>query len=84
MGIAVKTFLADIAPEDEPAVRQSKLDAFPGSFVPNAINFPEDLDTSLAFFDALFAGIENLNMEMSVEDKAAWREAKQYRELRRL
>lgn len=84
LGIAVKTFLADIAPSDAPHVRQSKLDAFPGNFVPNAINFPEDLQVSLAFFDAIYHGVQYLGAEISAADKHAWKAAKHYRDARQV
>lgn len=84
LGIAVKTFLGEISPSDSAEARQKTLNEFPSNFVPNAINFAEDLDTSLNFFDALIAGVETINAEMTADDKAAWRAAKQYRDSRRL
>ncbi|RNJ54986.1 hypothetical protein D7B24_009087 [Verticillium nonalfalfae] len=83
LGIAVKTFLTEVSTSDTPEVRQARLSAFPANFVPNAINFAEDLEMSLAFFDAIGAGVETLSTELSADDKASWRAARDYRDARR-
>ncbi|EGY17678.1 uncharacterized protein VDAG_01360 [Verticillium dahliae VdLs.17] len=84
LGIAVKTFLTEVSTSDTPEVRQARLSAFPANFVPNAINFAEDLEMSLAFFDAIGAGVETLSTELSADDKASWRAARDYRDARRV
>ena len=82
LGIAVKTYFDDILPND-PNKAQKKA-AFPGTYVPYALNFAEDLDIACSFFDAVYAGIQTLDAkDLPVADRAVWDKAAKYLELRR-
>lgn len=67
LGIAVKTFLDDHSDPafsmDERRQRRSKYAAI---CVPNATNFPEDLDLAYRFFDAIYAGVKVLGDKVKV------------------
>ncbi|KAI1342127.1 nuclease-like protein [Xylariaceae sp. FL0016] len=83
LGIAVKTFLDELNP-DEPAEQKAKRkEEFPGKFVPFATNFFEDLEIACAFFNALHAGVKTLSREISAGDREAWDKASQYLAIRR-
>ncbi|KAH7361995.1 XPG domain-containing protein [Plectosphaerella cucumerina] len=85
LGIAVSTFLGSLSPSDDAETRKTKLDEFPGQYVPNSTNFSEDLNRSLNFFDSLCKGVEQLAPhQLSSEAKAAWRAARFFREDRRV
>ncbi|KAJ2989785.1 hypothetical protein NUW58_g3292 [Xylaria curta] len=83
LGIAVKTFLDDISPDESAEQKATKKADFPGKFVPYATNFYEDLDIACEFFDALHAGVKTLNNEISSGDKNVWDKAAAYLQLRR-
>ncbi|KAI2623397.1 temperature dependent protein affecting M2 dsRNA replication-domain-containing protein [Xylaria nigripes] len=83
LGIAVKTFLDDVNP-NEPAEQKARKKAeFPGKFVPYATNFYEDLEIAYDFFNALHAGVKTLTGEISGADRAVWDKAAVYLQLRR-
>lgn len=83
LGIAVKTYFDDILPND-PQKAQKK-QAFPGSYVPYALAFAEDLDIACDFFEALYAGVKALDPKgmISAADRMAWDRAAKYLESRR-
>jgi len=82
LGIAVKTYFDDILPND-PNKAQKKA-AFPGTYVPYALNFAEDLDIACSFFDAIYAGVQTLDAkDLPAADRAVWDKAAKYLELRR-
>ncbi|TGJ83422.1 hypothetical protein E0Z10_g5326 [Xylaria hypoxylon] len=83
LGIAVKTFLDDIHPNEAAEVKATKRADFPGKFVPYATNFYEDLDIACDFFNALHAGVKTLTKEMSSGDRSVWDKAGVYLKLRR-
>lgn len=83
LGIAVKTFLDDINPNESTEQKAAKKADFPGKFVPYATNFFEDLDIACDFFNALHAGVKTLTKEMSSGDRGVWDKAAAYLQLRR-
>ncbi|KAI0198994.1 nuclease-like protein [Astrocystis sublimbata] len=83
LGIATKTLLDDIGPDDTPAQKLAKKKDFPSKFVPFATHFHEDLEIACDFFDALHAGVKTLTSEMSAADKTVWETASAYLQLRR-
>lgn len=82
LGIAVKTLLDDINPNETPEQKATKKQEFPGTFVPYATHFFEDLEIACDFFNALHAGVKTLN-EVSSADRSAWDKAAVYLQLRR-
>jgi hypothetical protein len=83
LGIAVKTFLDDIHPDETAEQKAAKKAEFPGRFVPYATHFFEDLDIACEFFNALHAGVQTLTSEMPGADRSAWDKAARYLKLRR-
>ncbi|TRX96263.1 hypothetical protein FHL15_002987 [Xylaria flabelliformis] len=83
LGIAVKTLLDDIGPDETAEQKAAKKAEFPGKFVPFATNFYEDLDIACDFFNALHAGVKTLTSEMSTGDRTVWDKAAVYLQLRR-
>lgn len=82
LGIAVKTYFDDLLPNDPD--RQRKLEAFPGTYVPYAEAFAEDLDIACHFFEALYAGVKTLDAkEMPAVDRITWDKAAKYLASRR-
>lgn len=79
LGIAVKTLLDDFLPTDTEEQKQVKRAEFPGKFVPFATDFYKDLKVAFAFFDALYAGVQKLDVEyVSVNDRKVWDRAAEY------
>ncbi|KAI0446678.1 nuclease-like protein [Xylaria telfairii] len=83
LGIAVKTLLDDIGPDETQEQKAAKKADFPSKFVPFATNFYEDLDIACDFFNALHAGVKTLTNEVSSGDRAVWDKAAVYLQLRR-
>ncbi|KAI0913327.1 nuclease-like protein [Ustulina deusta] len=83
LGIAVKTFLDDIHPNEPAEQKAAKKAEFPGKFVPYATNFYEDLDIACDFFNALHAGVKTLTNELPSGDRSVWDKAGVYLKLRR-
>ncbi|KAK5631197.1 hypothetical protein RRF57_006912 [Xylaria bambusicola] len=83
LGIAVKTFLDDIHPNESTEQKAAKKADFPGKFVPYATNFYEDLDIACDFFNALHAGVKTLTTELPNGDISVWDKAAVYLQLRR-
>lgn len=83
LGIAVKTLLDDIHPNETPEQKAVKKQEFPGTFVPYATHFFEDLEIAFNFFDAIHAGVKTLKSEVSAADRSAWDKAAVYLQLRR-
>lgn len=83
LGIAVKTLLDDIDPNDSAEVKATKKAGFPGKFVPFATHFFEDLDIACDFFGALHSGVKTLEKEVSAADRSTWDKAATYLKLRR-
>jgi hypothetical protein len=82
LGIAVKTYLDDVLPNDPN--KDQKLQQFPSVYVPYAVSFTEDFDVACNFFDALHAGVKTLSAkDIPAVDRAAWDNAAQYLETRR-
>lgn len=82
LGIAVKTYLDDLVPNDPH--KEQKLQQFPGVYVPYAVSFTEDFDVACNFFDALYAGVKTLNAkDIPAVDRSAWDKAAEYLESRR-
>jgi hypothetical protein len=73
LGIAVKTFMDEIKPAQSQEERAAKMREFPGTFVPFATNFSEDLRICFSLFEALYKGVQSLSpKEMSTSDKSDW------------
>lgn len=83
LGIAVKTLLDDIRPEETAEQKETKKKEFPGTYVPYATHFFEDLEIACDFFNALHAGVKTLKNEVSAADRSAWDKAAVYLQLRR-
>ncbi|RYP24469.1 hypothetical protein DL765_000489 [Monosporascus sp. GIB2] len=83
LGIAVKTLLDDIDPNESAELKATKKAGFPGKFVPFATHFFEDLDIACDFFGALHSGVKTLEKEISAADRGAWDKAAIYLKLRR-
>ncbi|KAI1485243.1 nuclease-like protein [Biscogniauxia mediterranea] len=83
LGIAVKTFLDDVHPNEPADQKAAKKAEFPGKFVPFATNFFEDLDIACDFFNALHTGVKTLTSEIPTADRGAWDKAATYLQLRR-
>ncbi|RYC64278.1 hypothetical protein CHU98_g1936 [Xylaria longipes] len=83
LGIAVKTLLDDIGPDETAEQKAAKKADFPSKFVPFATNFYEDLDIACDFFNALHAGVKTLTNEMPSGDRTVWDKAAVYLQLRR-
>ncbi|SPQ21129.1 59aa6d8f-db14-430c-9cc9-ef2153efa8f4 [Thermothielavioides terrestris] len=82
LGIAVKTYFDDLLPNDPD--KQKKLEIFPGTYVPYAEAFAEDLDIACSFFEALYAGVKTLDSkEMPAVDRITWDKAAKYLASRR-
>lgn len=82
LGIAVKTYLDDLLPNDPH--KAQKLDQFPKVYVPYAVSFTEDFDVACKFFDALHAGVKSLNpKDIPAADRSAWDKAAEYLSSRR-
>ncbi|CAG8975384.1 hypothetical protein HYALB_00009525 [Hymenoscyphus albidus] len=76
-GIAVKTYLDDFvevnATAEEKAIKKPK---YIDRYLPFAVNWPEDLQVAMNFFDALHAGVKTLEGgEIPEADRKAWDEA---------
>jgi hypothetical protein len=68
---------------DDPHKSQ-KLEQFPGVYVPYAVSFTEDFNVACNFFDALHAGVKELNPnDIPATDRSAWDSAAQYLATRR-
>ncbi|KAI1180873.1 temperature dependent protein affecting M2 dsRNA replication-domain-containing protein [Nemania sp. FL0916] len=83
LGIAVKTFLDDINPNESAEQKAVKKDEFQGKFVPYATHFHDDLEIAFDFFNAIHAGVKTLGKEMLHGDKGIWDKAAAYLQLRR-
>ncbi|KAJ3564468.1 hypothetical protein NPX13_g7834 [Xylaria arbuscula] len=83
LGIAVKTFLDDMHPNETAEVKAMKRAEFPNKFVPYATHFYEDLDIACDFFNALHAGVKTLKKELPDGDLSVWDKASAYLQLRR-
>jgi hypothetical protein len=82
LGIAVKTYLDDLIPNDPN--KEQKLRQFPGVYVPFAVSFAEDLDVACNFFEALHAGVKTLGVkDIPAVDRSAWEKAAEYLQSRR-
>jgi hypothetical protein len=82
LGIAVKTYLDDLLPNDPH--KSQKLEQFPGVYVPYAVSFTEDFTVACSFFDALHAGVKELSPnDIPAADRSAWDSAAQYLATRR-
>ncbi|KAH8887401.1 nuclease-like protein [Thozetella sp. PMI_491] len=84
LGIAVKTFLDDVSPSDSAELKAQKKEQFPGTYLPYATNFSEDLEIFYAFFDALSVGIKAVAKDdLSAADRAVWESAAKFIEVRK-
>lgn len=83
LGIAVKTLLDDIHPNETPEQKATKKQEFPATFVPYATHFFDDLEIACEFFNALHAGVKTLTSEITPADRSAWDKAAVYLQLRR-
>ncbi|KAI1390972.1 temperature dependent protein affecting M2 dsRNA replication-domain-containing protein [Hypoxylon trugodes] len=84
LGIAIKTLLDDIHPQESEVERNKKKASFPGTFVPYATHFFEDMGIAFDFFDAIHAGVKTLKTSNDISvDKDAWEKAAAYLKLRR-
>ncbi|EAQ85945.1 hypothetical protein CHGG_07198 [Chaetomium globosum CBS 148.51] len=82
LGIAVKTYLDDLVPNDPH--KSQKLEEFPGVYVPYAVSFTEDFNVACNFFDALHAAVKELKPnDIPAIDRSAWDSAAQYLATRR-
>ncbi len=82
LGIAMKTYLDDLIPNDPS--KERKLQQFPGIYVPYAVSFSEDFDVACHFFDALYAAVKTLSAkDISAVDRATWDKAAEYLASRR-
>lgn len=82
LGIAVKTYLDDLQPDDP--LKEQKLQAFPATYVPFAVSFAQDFEVASNFFDALYAGVKQLGAkDIPAADRSAWDKAAQYLQVRR-
>jgi len=82
LGIAVKTYLDDLLPDDPH--KAEKLKQFPGVYVPYAVSFTDDFEIACNFFDALLAGVKQLGAkDIPAVDRSAWDNAAQYLATRR-
>ena len=82
LGIAMKTYLDDLVPNDPN--KERKLQQFPGVYVPYAVSFTEDFDVACHFFDALHAAVKTLSAkDISAVDRATWDKAAEYLASRR-
>ncbi|TVY39405.1 Protein MKT1 [Lachnellula subtilissima] len=79
LGIAVKTYLDDFVKLDIPAEkREQNKQEYKEKYLPNSVNFVEDLDVAFKFFDAVYEGVKTLGDEIGEADKQAWDGAKAY------
>ncbi|KAL7625082.1 hypothetical protein AAE478_004296 [Parahypoxylon ruwenzoriense] len=83
LGIAVKTLLDDIHPNETPEQKATKKSEFPATFVPYATHFYDDLEIACDFFNALHTGVKTLKSEISPVDRGAWEKAAVFLQLRR-
>ena len=84
LGIAVKTYLDDWLKLDTPPdQRAASKSEYAEKYLPNNVNFEEDLDVAFDFFDALYEGIKTLGGDIPENDKKAWDSAKVYLSKRR-
>ena len=84
LGIAVKTYLDDVVEADlTKEERQEEKAHYANRYLPNSINFPEDLEVAFVFFDALYDGVKTLGEEIPEADGKAWDAAKEYLAKRR-
>lgn len=83
LGIAVKTLLDDVNPNDSAEVKANKKAEFPSKYVPYATNFFEDLEIAYDFFGSIHAGVKTLEKEISASDRGAWEKAAAYLKARR-
>lgn len=84
LGIAVKTYLDDWLKLDTPLDQRTALKTeYAEKYLPNNVNFAEDLDVAFDFFDALYEGVKTLGSEIPEDDMKAWEGAKAYLAKRR-
>lgn len=73
----------DKTPPWDQSQRQENLPQYASKFLPQSVNFPEDLEVAFKFFEALYEGIKTLGKEISDRDRKGWDAAKSYLEQRR-
>ncbi|TVY59659.1 Uncharacterized protein LSUE1_G008380 [Lachnellula suecica] len=84
LGIAVKTYLDDFVKVDlSQEERELQKSTYKRDYLPNCVDFIEDLDVAFKFFDAVHEGVKTLGGEIDQADKQAWDAAKAYLALRR-
>jgi hypothetical protein len=82
LGIAVKTFMDELANIETREERVKMMEGFPTKFVPFATHFVEDLRICFAFFEAVHKGVQTLEKEMSAVDRQAWDKTNEYLQAR--
>lgn len=79
LGIAVKTYLDDVNPADSAEQKAKRLQLFPGTYVPFAVEFSEDFEIACEFFRAIHAGVKAYTgKEIPAADRAVWDRAAIY------
>ena len=58
--------------------REQNKQEYKEKYLPNSVNFVEDLDVAFKFFDAVYEGVNTLGDEIGEADKQAWDGAKAY------
>jgi hypothetical protein len=61
-----------------PDRREQRKQEYKEKYLPNSVNFAEDLDVAFKFFDAVYEGVKTLGDEIGEADKQAWDGAKAY------
>ena len=79
LGIAVKTYLDDVA---QPGSSSDEKYLAKANYVkeklPHSVDFSGDLDTTFNFFDALYVGVCTLGSEIPEADLEVWKGAHKY------
>jgi hypothetical protein len=79
LGIAVKTYLDDHCdPNSSKDYKEAEKQRYADALLPNAENFPRDINAAFNFFNALYEGVSQLGSEISDQDREVWRGADKY------
>ena len=86
LGIGVKSYLDELTNDSDPTSDNSKtrvIDTVSTRYFPQSIDFPNDLGTAFALWDAVFAGVKASGTKISPQNKRLWIETNDWLRERR-
>lgn len=86
LGIGVKSYLDELTNDADPTSADSKsrvVETVSTRYFPQSIDFPSDLRTAFALWDAVYAGVKASGTKVSQQNKTMWNETNDWLQQRR-